>query len=119
MPFTFNAVELCVATIDEKLWTRAREVYRALEYGKTTKAADVVRYLCRKTNYAHKWQLTGLVSETKPVDWPKDLEKYDIYTNEEGIYEIYFQVNNQRQKTSGDTAAMCCFLMFGSSLQRK
>ena len=119
MPFTFNAVELCVATIDEKLWTRAREVYRALEYGKTTKAADVVRHLCRKTNYAHKWQLTGLVSETKPVDWPKDSEKYDIYTNEEGIYEIYFQVNNQRQKTSGDTAAMCCFLMFGSSLQTK
>ena len=27
----------------------------------------------------------------------------------------YFQVNNQRQKTSGGTAAMCSFLMFGSN----
>ena len=41
-PFTFNAVELCVVTINEKPWTHAREVWRALEYGKATKAADVV-----------------------------------------------------------------------------
>ena len=31
MPFTFNAVELCVVTINEKPWTRAREVCRVLE----------------------------------------------------------------------------------------
>ena len=41
-PFTFNAVELCVVTINEKPCTHAREVWRALEYGKATKAADVV-----------------------------------------------------------------------------
>ena len=68
IPFPFNAVELCVVAINEKPWTRAREVCRALEYGKATKAADVVRPLCSKTNYAHKWQLTGFVSGTKPVD---------------------------------------------------
>ena len=28
----------------------------------------------------------------------------------------YFQANSQRQKTSKDTAAMCCFLIFDSSL---
>ena len=71
--------------IDEKPWTRAKEFCRALEYDKATKAADVVRHLCSKENYAHKWQLTGFVSETKPVDWPKDSQKYDIYTNEEGM----------------------------------
>ena len=31
MPFTFNAVELCVATINEKTWTRAKEVCKALQ----------------------------------------------------------------------------------------
>ena len=31
----------------------------------------------------------------------------------------YFQVNNQRQKTSGDTAAMCCFHRFDGSSQTK
>ena len=39
--FTFNAVGLCVVTINEKLWTRAKEVCRALEYNKKT--ADIVK----------------------------------------------------------------------------
>ena len=81
-------MDLCVVTIDEKPWTRAREVCRALIYDKVTKANDVVRNLCSKANYAHKWQLTGLVSETKPMDWLIDSQKYDIYTNEEGIYDV-------------------------------
>ena len=29
--------------------------------------------------------MTGFVSETKPMGWPKDSQKYDIYTNEEGM----------------------------------
>ena len=36
-----------------------------------------------------------------------------------GCTSCYFQVNNQGQKTSEHTAAMCCFLMFGSKLQTK
>ena len=32
MPFTFNAVEFCVVTNNEKPWTRAREVCEELEY---------------------------------------------------------------------------------------
>ena len=36
MPFTFNAAELCVLIINEKPWTRAREVCRALEYDAKT-----------------------------------------------------------------------------------
>ena len=43
MPFTFNAVELCVVTSNENSWTRAREVCRALEYGKATKTAHVIK----------------------------------------------------------------------------
>ena len=34
MPFTFNAVELYVVTINEKPWAHARELCRALEYDK-------------------------------------------------------------------------------------
>ena len=41
MPFAFNAEELCVATINEKLWTRAREVCKALRYEKKT--ANIVK----------------------------------------------------------------------------
>ena len=32
MPFSFNAVEICVVTINEKPWTRAGEVCMALRY---------------------------------------------------------------------------------------
>ena len=45
MPFVFNVEELCVVTIEEKPWTRAKEVFRALEYGKDTKPADTVKHL--------------------------------------------------------------------------
>ena len=34
MPFTFNAVKLCVVTINEKPWTRAKEVFKALKHDK-------------------------------------------------------------------------------------
>ena len=44
MPFSFNAVELCVVTINENYWTRAREVRRALQYNKKT--ADIVKAFC-------------------------------------------------------------------------
>ena len=40
MPFTFNALELYVVTINEKPWARAREVCRALEYNQKT--TDIV-----------------------------------------------------------------------------
>ena len=30
--FSFNEVELCVATINDKPWTRAKEVRKALQY---------------------------------------------------------------------------------------
>ena len=109
MPFSFDAVDLCVVTINEKPWTRAREVRRALEYGKVTKAADVVRHLCSKTNYAHKWQLTGLILEMKPVDWPKDSQKHDIYISEEGMYEIVF---SSQQPKAKDFRRHCCNVLF-------
>ena len=57
MPLTFNAVDLCVEFINEKPWARVKELCRALEYGKTTKAAGVARCLCSKANYAHNWQI--------------------------------------------------------------
>ena len=45
MPFTFNAVELCVVTINKKPWTHGREMFRVLEYGKVTNVADTVKHL--------------------------------------------------------------------------
>ena len=56
MPFTFNGVELCVVTINEKPWTRAREVRRELEYNKKT--ADIAKAFCSQENYTQKYQMS-------------------------------------------------------------
>ena len=120
MPFSFNSVELCIVTINEKPWTRAREVCRALGYGKTIKTAHVVKAPVSPENYAHvsgNWAMC-LLQAYQSIGWPNDSQKYDIYTNEEEMYELLrkgyttssFQVNRQRQKTLEDTASMCCFL---------
>ena len=84
MPFSFNAVELCFVTINEKLWTRAKELCRALEYNKKT--AHVIKAHVSPENYAHKWQLTELVSSS--MNWPIDSQKIDLYINEEWIIEL-------------------------------
>ena len=68
MPITFNAIELCMVTINERLWTSAKEVCRALKYGKATKSADIVKHLYSKENYTQKCQLIRFVPETKPVN---------------------------------------------------
>ena len=115
MSFSFNAVELRVVTISEKPWTQTREVCKALEYGKATKIADIVRHLCSKTNYAQKWQLTGFVSETKPAHWPKDLQKYKIYTNEEGMYELLF---SSQQPKAKEFRRHCCSVLLSHVQQQ-
>ena len=109
MPFVFNAVELCVVTINEKPLARAREVCRALRDSRATKAADTVRHLCTRENYAHKRQLKEHVSKTNSMDWPKDSRKDDYYTIEEGMYELLF--SSQQPKTTA-LRKHCCNVLF-------
>ena len=63
----------------KKLWTRAREVCRALEYGKATKAAHVIKAHVSPENYAHKWQLIKVTAASTSVNWAKDSRKDDYY----------------------------------------
>ena len=58
VPFTFNAVQLCVVTINEKPRTRAREVCRALEYQKG-RARDVLKKHVSIESKQHKHELEG------------------------------------------------------------
>ena len=107
MPFSFNAVELCVVTINEKPWTRAREVCRALEYNKKT--ADIVKAFCSRKYFAQKYQISGFTTTGKSLDWSKDSQKYDVYTYEEGMYELLFSSQQPRAK---DFRRHCCNVLF-------
>ena len=88
MPFAFNAVELYVVTINEKPWTRAREVCKALEHNKKT--ADLIKAFCSRENYDQKHWLIKFLSEGNVMDWPRDSRKDGYYINEEGMYELLF-----------------------------
>ena len=44
-----------------------------------------------------------------PVDWPKDSQKYDIYINEEGMYELLF---SNLQPKAKDFRKHCCNVLF-------
>ena len=106
-------------TINGRPWTRAREVCRALEYGKATKSADIVKHLCSKENYAQKAQLIGFVPETKPVNWPNDSQKIDIYISEEGVHELVFSSQQPKAKNFREYCYNVMFRRFDSNLQTK
>ena len=74
--------------INEKPWTHAKEVCRALEYNRKT--ADVVKAFRSRENYAQKYQMNGFTAAGKPVNLPKASQKYNIYANEEGMYYVVF-----------------------------
>ena len=44
-----------------------------------------------------------------PINWPKDLQKYDIFTNEEGMYELLFLSQQQKAKAF---RRHCCNVLF-------
>ena len=82
-------------------------MHRALEYNEKT--ADIVKVFCSQENYAQKYQMSGFTAAGKPVDWPKDSQKYNIYINAEGRYEIVF--SNQQPKAK-DFKRLCCNVLF-------
>ena len=109
MPFSFNAVELCVVTINKKPWKRAREVCRAIEYGKATKATHVIKAHVSPENDAHKWQLIKVSAASNSNNWAKDSRKDDYYINKEGMYEIVF---SSQQPKAKDFRRHCCNVLF-------
>ena len=107
MPFTFNAVDLYVVTINEKPCARVKEVYSAIEYSEKSKTATMVKNHCCKENFAQKYQMSSVHAVCTPVDWPKDSQKYDIYISKrKRCINCYFLVNSQKQKTSENTTVM-------------
>ena len=70
MPFAFNAVKLCVVTINEKPWTRAKEACMTLEY-KKGRTRDVLKKHVSIENKQHKHELEGRAAAVRPVEWLK------------------------------------------------
>ena len=102
-----SVMPLCVVTINEKPCTHAREVCKTLEYNKKT--ADIVKIHYSKENYVQKKQMSSVTATVTPVDWPKDSQKYNIYTNEEGTYGLLF---SSQQPKANDFRRHCWNVLF-------
>ena len=53
--------------------------------------------------------MSGFTAAGKLVDWPRDSQKYYIYINEEGMYEIIF---SSQQPNAKDFRRHCCNVLF-------
>lgn len=63
-------------TVNDKVWTNAKEICEALEYKKKT--AQLIKCNCSSENYAHKCELSKLPPVGTLIDYPKDLRKDNI-----------------------------------------
>ena len=82
---------MCVVTINEKRWTHAKDVCKALRYEKA--ARRVVRDYYTRENIQHKHQLAVVPTVGTTVNWPRDPRKDDNYINEEGMSIAFFCVS--------------------------
>ena len=108
MPLTFNAVDLCVMTINEKPWTRAKKACRPLEYKKGMVRGALKKHVSIE-NKQHKHELERHAAAAHPLEWPKNSQPDDYYINEEGIYELVFGSQQPKAKAF---RKYCCSVLF-------
>ena len=108
MPFSFNAVGLCVVIINGKPWTRAKEVCMALEY-KKGRTRNVLKKHVSIENKQHKHELEGYAAAARPLEWPKKSQPDDSYVSEEGMYELLFL---SQQSKARDFRKHCFNVLF-------
>ena len=113
VPFTFNDTKLFTITINDKPWTRAKEVCRSLNYARNT--PNVISDHVSPENRAYKYQLVNLTTAVKSVKWPTDSRKDEYYINEEGMYELAF---TSQQKEAKDFRKYCCNTLFPKIRQK-
>ena len=113
VPFTFNDTKLFTITINDKPWTRAKEVCRSLNYARNT--PNVISDHVSPENRAYKYQLVNLPAAGKSVKWPTDSRKDEYYINEQGMYELAF---TSQQKEAKEFRKYCCNTLFPQIRQK-
>ena len=69
----------------------------------------------RNDNWNNKVSNERFHRSGKPLDLPKDSQKYDIYFNEDEMYEIVFSSKQLKEK---DFIRHCCNVLFTHFRQR-
>ena len=113
VPFTFNSIKLFTITINDKPWTRAKEICQSLNYARNT--PNVISDHVSPENRAYKYQLVNLPAAGKSVKWPTDSRKDEYYINEQGMYELAF---TSQQKEAKEFRKYCCNTLFPQIRQK-
>ena len=69
----------------------------------------MIRGHCSPENITHKYQMSSIYAACTPINCPKDLQKYDIYTYEEGMCKLLF---SSQQPKAKDFGRHCCNVLF-------
>ena len=104
---SFNSIKLFTVTINGKHWTRAKEICKSLKYEKKT--GNVIRDHVSNENTRYKCDFISVPETGTPVLWPADSQKYDLYINEQGMYEL---VCKSEQNLAKDFQDYCFNVMF-------
>ena len=73
-------------------------MYGAGTCAKTSKTVNIIKACVSPENITQKYQMTSVRVACTPINWPKDSQKYDIYSNEEGMYELLFSSQQPKAK---------------------
>ena len=52
---------------------------------------------------AHKYQLSSVTATVTTINWPSDLQKYNLYISEEGLYKLVFSSQQPLAKEFSET----------------
>ena len=81
---------------------RSEKHWNTLKNQKTT---TIVENHCRKENFTLKYQMNSVHAICTPINWPTHSQKYNIYINDEGLYELVFGSQHPKAK---DFRRHCC-----------
>ena len=59
--------------------------------------------------------MSSVHADCTPIDWPKDSQKYDMHTKEEGMYELLF---SSQQPKAKDSRRHCFNVLFPHARQQ-
>lgn len=85
MPFTFNASDLYIVTLNGRAWMCVRN-------WSTAKGLHMSKKI------AQKYQISDATSADTPVGWSKDWLMYDIHINEKAEYKLLFSSQQTTEK---------------------
>ena len=83
---------------------------KAHEYdAKTSETANIIRVHCSPESTTQKYQISSVHAKCTPINWSKDSQRYNIYTNEKVMYDLLF---SSQQPKAKDFRRHSCNVLF-------